>query len=81
MYGNGIGVPLVGRGTTRCVSIVAEISKPNIFVDMIKALPSGMKELEKFITKTSSTFGRLHKHLRMRFTMYQSQRDIWCIEK
>ena len=40
VYGNGIGVPLVGRGTTRSVSIVAEISKPNIFVDMIKALPA-----------------------------------------
>ena len=59
MYGNGKGVPLVGRGITRSVSIAEEIPKPNRLVDMIKALPSGLKELE-LISKASSTFGRLH---------------------
>ena len=79
-YRNDVGIPLVGRGTTMIVGIAAEMSKPNSCVDMIKALPSGIKELV-LISKTSSTFGLLHKHLRMRFTMYQIQSQVARIDE
>ena len=45
---------------------------PKICVEMIEALQSVMMELDKGISKAYSTFGRLHKHLGMRFTKCQS---------
>ena len=54
------------------VGIAAEICR-KIVVEMFEAMQSGMMESEKRISKASSTFGRLHKHLWKRFTIVQAE--------